>query len=591
MNRRKLFALALVATIVLTVVSSVAIGAAVGAGAANESETTTAAPADSGGDGGSGGSGESDASKGEYTIDDLRSGGVHPDGSPASVRMLGEIGFAAIRWTPAGPFQSEWQYLEPGTRIDTSEITLYTTRFGRGIDEREVELVIVYWTQDTRAVTTENGVTTEQYAANQTVERKRVTLGSGFSQTQVELRDHFEQPVRVTMWVTDPRTDQPIDGVRWRFEQQTVASESPLKSIDSEGDMWAWVGTNVFATGVLGLLVGVVLANRMLKKTGCGPGYPPAAWGVAVAISVLLVTAVGYFQTALVLSHAPWLMGVSLALIGFISYLEAANSSVTWGLFERPVLDDARQTESGAIQDELFEEHVEHRMIRREDGKWVFPKIGVLPFLARYWAEPATLDQTHLKTRVTSKGDSKHTEKFLGDPGADELLKLESAHFGWNFSPWRGEERYEDEGFVEYFLRNLRGGFLLKIAMALGGGWIVGRDVFGYAPFGLAIGVVVVLALAAEARDGYAWFEPAPVHMKKSKGAFDMEQIDYSEAADLESAKQEAWDAKTETRKQVLDDNTDFESTITGQLINGIFGEKDAEERTKRDKTVVPDDD
>jgi hypothetical protein len=226
---------------------------------------TTAAPsattARSGGQSGGGGAASpaSPSTKaggwsppGPYALRALRTGGRQPAEAPASVRMLpGGTGAVAVRHNPPGPLSSGLTFLEPDARITSDELQLYSTRFGERIGSKGYTLRIVFYHEATKTV---NGTSTS-YAADQAVVERSVTLGTGYSTTNVSLPSHYDSEWEATAWLVNPETDEPIPGARWRFRHATVPTSQSI-ALDSQGDLLWWGAKNFLGVFLIGAIVG-----------------------------------------------------------------------------------------------------------------------------------------------------------------------------------------------------------------------------------------------------------------------------------------------------------------------------------------------
>jgi len=305
-----------------------------------------------------------------YDISELRRGGRQPAGAPDSVRYLMEdgdpVGAIAVRYEPAGPTQSEMQFLSPGTTLHTDDIQLYSTRFGRGVDPSDFTLHVVFWQKQTRQK--ENGTRrdVETVAAKQTERTYSVTMGTGYDTANVTFPNHFDQTWRATMWMS--KDGEPLEGVRWTLNHQTVAS-AENRNIDDAGEQWLWALQNIFIIAVPGLLMSSVSVRRIIQKTGYGPDKGPMWWGMVVIALAIGLGSVAFFRTAQTVAHIPQLFGAAIVVIGFIAMLETYGREKRTDEFVRDELEDAKSPLGEGIKNALYRDKARVNTVRRDDGR------------------------------------------------------------------------------------------------------------------------------------------------------------------------------------------------------------------------------
>lgn len=481
----------------------------------------------------------------QFNLRELRRGGRKASAqAPPSVRLLGSRGAVAIRYTPAAPFSGGSEYLEPGTTLNTDDVTLYSTRFGDDIEPRDLTLHVVYYTPGVREVASGNGSTVARdVPVNVTHQRVDVTLGTGYSSANVSLRSHFGEPVDMTMWLSTPG-GQAIDGARWAGLQHRSDPAAQSTNIQDKGDLWEYVLFNAFGVGALALLGAFGLGNHVLKRIGRGPNLGLAAYAVVGIIATVAIGTAGYLAANTVLANIPIVWGALLGLIGFVGYLEVGGPPGRRFLFEQDELTDATSPSGDDVQDSVKQFIDSVNGIRREDGTIGLPANGIRPAIARYFAEPATLEEIDLTTRVNVDGD--FDEKFIADPDAGDVLVHTPARLV--FDPTLIEDRNpnlrdQQRGVFE----RINWTFIVGSLGAVVGGWFVGQQVFQMPVLGLVPGVLVALALAHEARDGTARFEPAPVHMRSAKATVLGLGREYDDAKTYEEAERERFRAEATT--------------------------------------------
>ncbi|OYR61478.1 hypothetical protein DJ80_12475, partial [Halorubrum ezzemoulense] len=251
----------------------------------------------------------SDVSSGPFDLNDLRRGGTQPSAAPPSVRYVGDPdGAVAIRYRPADPLSNQPVYLEGGETLNTDEIQLYSTVFGDSTGD--YDLVITYWNEETRQ--TENG--SVAVAADQEVQRAGVTIEDGYATAPVALNSHYDESVQATMWLE--RDGDPVNGARWRFEHASAPASQQVQ-IETQADAWWYSFRTAILPGLASIVVGLSAARATLKRTGRGPGYSLATWGVVSVFGGAIVLAGLYYELAVVIANLDVLMGLSLLPIAY----------------------------------------------------------------------------------------------------------------------------------------------------------------------------------------------------------------------------------------------------------------------------------
>ncbi|MFC6975682.1 PKD domain-containing protein [Halomicroarcula sp. GCM10025709] len=452
---------------------------------------------------------------GSYSIEQLRRGGRQPASAPQSVRVLGSTGALAVRYEPAKPLSNNLQYLEPGTTLHTDDIQLYSTRFGRSIEDRDVQLHVVFWEPTQQTVETENGTRTVTVAGNQSERVYDVSLGTGYSTANVTFPSHFDQKFQATMWLSDG--GQPIDGARWRFGHQSSQSAAGT-TVNSQGDLWVWAAQNILIIAIPGLLGGTVGARAIIERTARGPDKGAMWWGLIVGIGAFVLGTMAYFQTAQIITRLPQVFGAFIAAVGFIAMLESMGPRKRTDEFVRDELGDTVDTMGENVRNHLYRDKARIQTVRRDDGRLGLIKSGIRPFLARLFADPATIDDADLKTDIEVR-DGPDDHVFLTDPDADDPLVWTPAH--WTFEPelLRDDVVFDDEvGQVERILTKLNVRLLAVTAIGGVAGFVTGGWLFGSGTAAALVGAGVgFVAIAATANDGHAQFQPAPIHYRPAR--------------------------------------------------------------------------
>ncbi|WP_136688660.1 MFS transporter [Halorhabdus amylolytica] len=314
MDERRILVVALVGLAVAAVIVPVASG---------QSQTQTA-----------------NTTTGQYDLEQLRSYGAAPesDQTPASVRSLGWEGQVAVRYTPAHPFETSWQYLDPGAELRTNQIDLYSVRFGRDVDTEEATLKIVYWQEGSQQIQSESGTRSVSVAANQSVQTKTIDLPRGRGLTEIDLKPHYNGDWEATMWLEID--GQRVDGAQWRFTHDSLPAMQGT-SIDSLGDAWWFTAQAALIPGLIVIPAGLIGGKKTLDRIGRGPRYPWVIWAIVLGIGGLIVLTAWLNYIVVILARLPWIMGAWLGVLAFVGRIATASGRVQSLAFTKYYLSDA----------------------------------------------------------------------------------------------------------------------------------------------------------------------------------------------------------------------------------------------------------
>ena len=536
------------ALIVMSLVAPVAVATAGGAQAGVSAVDASSTVAQTGANNTSDTASQSSnwSAPGPFSIQELKTGGTHDPDAPPSVRTLygenGEtpFGSVAVRYSPVSPLDDSYSFLKPEQTLETDIIQFYSTAFGEATGDYEV--VIVYWQQQTH-----NGTT---YAANQSVQRVDLSIEEGYATADVKLRSQFEQAWQATMWIE--QGGDRIPGARWRFKHQSnPLTAAPAFNVDSKGDLWRWAGIFVIFPAVAGLLVSGKAAQHFLERTIVGAQRGVEFWGATLAVIVLIATTLATTATAAVLANAPMVAGLVMAAIGFVVMLGINDAEVQRaGFFQRKLGDDA-VSPSGDEQASSREVPNQIKNIVERGSTLYAPKKGLRPMLARYWADPAALPKSDIKTVDEGDEDSALAKMYEVEPTSDEVLVHTPAHL--TFAPTLTVDVDDDElldppegdgiarlpAAIEASVSNLiakvnwrflgiaviGGGLLYTGAMSIVGSQLVAG--------GLA--VLPGLIEGTKAVDGDLRVEPAPYHYNDVRAMIATERQEYTERQTFEA--------------------------------------------------------
>lgn len=507
-----------VAAVVLLLVTA-SLMAPVAAAQANETATATPRPA-------------SDwEPPGPFERSDLTTGGVHDAEAPPSVRNIGDpiSGSVGVRHKP-NPLQNSKDWAASGATLQSDRLQLYGTAYGDAVGE--YELVVVYWADKTH--TTENGTGVE-YAGEQSIQRVSFNMSAGYNQIPIALRSHYDDTKEVTMWLE--RDGERVDGARWRYQHRSnPLTAAPGTDISSKGDLWMWGAINILLPAIPGIFIGRKAAVHFLERTVTSARKGTGWWLFVLGFLTLLLVLAATWQTAAVLSRAPYIAGLSIAVLSFVAMLGIRDREVETAEFNRKDLESVTAV-TGDESKSARKEDIKLKDIVRRDGKIYMPAKGIRPFFARYWAEPAAVDESDLKTVNNTTGDV--SKKYEIDPSEDETLKHTPAHL--KFSPTLVLPADEDDEPAESpsdRLLDAAGRINWSYIGAAGLGGLAAyygvMAVFGVPSLAMLIGALPAVIGGYEARDGRLSIVPAPYHYSEARAILATERAKYREARTFE---------------------------------------------------------
>lgn len=534
---------------------------------------------------------------GPFPRDELQQGGTHDPDAPDSARMLGQPvrGSAAFRYTPVSPLSNGKKYLSSGQLVETDTLEFYTTAFGPAAGE--YTLVVVYWTKASKRV---NG-TQVNYAADQTVQRISLDVEEGYATQDIELRSHYDNAKQVTAWLERAGGDR-VPGARWRFSHRSnPLTASPAYPIDSKSDIWRWAAINMFLPGVPGILIGRRGAKHVLSRTIVGPQKGVVWWSLVLGLLSLFALAVGTWQTAAVLSRAPYVAGLFVTVFSFFAFLGFRDQEVETAEFNQKDLETVTSV-SDEESKRARSEHISLIDIIRRDGNIYAPQKGLRPFFARYWANAASVDESDLKTVNNTKGDV--SKKYELDPDSDEPLKRVPARL--SFAPQLTTNEQPDPVFepdsdeetlsTPYHVVNSIAGGLQTLNIAFLGPAILGGALVFFAVKAW-IGVPSIAAITAllpaviagyEARDGEFVIDEAPYHFSEARAILAQERAQYTEAKTFEELQEKIADFDIEETERIQEFIETAQDRVTERLesMQGIDSTSSRDRRSKRSQEV-----
>jgi hypothetical protein len=546
---------------------------------------------------------------GPYTREQLRKPGAHDPEAPASIRMLGDPvrGGLGIRYKPAKPMDDEWEWLEPGSTVRTDRLQVRSTAFGDATGE--YDLVVVHWEEDSTRVQTEDGTVQRQYAANQSVQRITLNLESGYTNQWIELQSVFGGEKRVSMWLE--RDGDPVSGARWQFNHETnPLAQAPASPITSRGDLWSWAFITILGPTVPGILLGRYAAQHVLSRTVIGTQRGVGFWLGILTIFLLVGLSVAWWQLSVIAAYLPGVAFLLLTGVAFIGYLGFRDDEVERAVFEQKDLESTKSV-TGDDSKTARSEHIRIRDIVRRDGKIWMPAKGIRPMIARYWANPAEVDESDLKTLNDTEGDV--SKKFEIDPGADYVLKHRPAHLSFDPTLTRAlttdelHELAKEEAQLEEmhpavatvmaiplafkrFLKSINWRF---VTIAVGGFAVIYGAVttsLGLPYIGGLLGTIPGLIAGTRAYDGTLDFVEAPYHFSDARAVLVHERKTYEEAKTFEALEERFAEQDLEGLDRMMDLVDIVRDEMTGKFDELLGPDQSPRASESNNQTGVADD-
>lgn len=526
---------------------------------------------------------------GPYDIEELRdSGRSEGIDEVKSVRSIGDPpeGFVAARYRDPTLIDAmsgspgEWKDIQAGETVQQNEIQVYGSAFGEL--SGEYDIVIVFWQPEK----TENGTT---YAANQTVKRQSITLSQQelYSFENVTLPEHLDNTWQTTMWLE--RGDKKMDGVQWTYKHRSNP-ESSAVSINSQAEAWGFVLRSAVIPGIGSLVIGLVAARGVLRKTGRGPGYGVGSWLFLLFIVGMFVSMIAYYEISVILSNLPYVMGLSIGVVAFGAGL-TFHQPVKKIAFMRRELGDATiipgggrvavEADGGEVPPdsinlgdmgaELFSEFSEALYldmpevpaVRTDDG-YRIPVTGLKAFFARIWADAALLDMSNIATRQRVR-EGRIDDLITVDPKVEPALEHKPARLV-RVLPW--DTVSDDADWKEEAVAGMMTAAILLAPASIG--FMALDNMLNLGSVGIVGGLVATAIMAYSAEDGWVEFVAAPIQYQRAEDSMTLLQRAYKASAEEKSAKEEKWEEKAKTASEAREERSSEQSTVTDKVLEGL---------------------
>ncbi|WP_231183495.1 hypothetical protein [Haladaptatus sp. DYF46] len=470
-----------------------------------------------------------------YGLGELRNGGTHVSGAAPSLRWLGDDAAVYVDREHTNPLRDggseDWRVeklLRSGETVNTNEVRLHY-QGPRSADERTYELVVVYWTPGEQEVARNGTTVTEPAALNQTVERKEVTFASAFDTATVELRGHYERPVRVTMWIADNRNT-----ARWTFTHKSLATAQTVTTQTAGERLW-WLVKNYVVWIILFGLVGAAFALWAVKRAGRGPGLGLGTWAFLIGVGGFLALLWNYEGVSTLFVQGPKILAAVTVALLTIPWIEGQDDRLQKFLFVRPVVTDAVSASGDSAKDAVYLELAEHTVAELSDGTLSIVKSGPFKFLARVLGGSAPLQGARdmAQTEVRADGTTRHDRVVWIDPNVDDIVDYSPE----SLSLQRPASLVLQLGGVALGLLVVNAGWLHVPALK----WL------GW------LGLAFVAVMSLDVRSGHAKIEPASAHQRSAHVTTMLTSKEMDDAATLDDARKETYKERAKSSKDVED--------------------------------------
>mgnify|MGYP000444501962 CR=1 FL=1 len=469
----------------------------------------------------------------DYELSELRQGGQQVAGGAPSYRWVESDVSMYVDRRHTNPLKSgggeDWQVeklLRPGETVNTNTVRFHY-QGPRGTSNRTYTVHVVYWQEGTREVE-RNGSTVERtVAVNQTHETHELTFGGAFDTTELDLRGHYDEPVRVTMWV-----DESPDVARWTFQHKSLETAQTVTT-QTAGDRLWWLVSNYVLWIVAFGLVGASISLWAIRRAGAGPQMGVASWAFLIGIGGFFAIMWNYEGIATLFARGPKILAATTVALLMIPWVEGQDDRLRKNLFVRPVVTEAVSASGQEARDALYLEIAEKKVTELPDGTLSVVKPGPIKFLARVLGGAAPLQGARDmgKTEVRAEGSTRHDRVVWITPDADEIVDYAPETISLHRPP-------------ELSLKI--GGIALTL-LVINASWI-GASVLSWLAYA-GLGFTVLTAL--EVRSGYAKIEPATAHERSAHVTTMVASKEMDDAQTLDEARRETYKERAKSSKDV----------------------------------------
>lgn len=546
---------------------------------------------------------------GPYDLNTLRQGGTVPGGAgTGGVRDIHDdegyfAGNVILEYKPSKPTDNDWKALSSGTALKQDQIRVRAVVSAR--ESGDYELVVVFWNQATKEIQTENGITTRQYAANQSAQRYGLDIGNGRTVENISLQSHYGETKQVTMWIE--RNGQPVDGARWSSITHTTNPVSQQISFNTlTGALWFAI-KNAILSGLGWAAAGFGVAFASLRRTGSSPrlGIFGAALLGVFSVSVLVMAA--WYQLAVVLTEFRLLLGVPFFFVAAGGGMLMGNNIEKWQ-FERTELTEAKSLRSKESIEEikenaenseiiigaseyaegLYEDLPELEIVRDSDGNRKVAPGGLKEWLALLWA-PAAKVTNNFETEVLV-GEGRIDKKVYLDPeetDPENPVPYTRAHFERRIPVWNrlAEDADRDD-------KLMYGALTMAAIVGLPYmGWQLGGQL-NIPAVGAAVALLPVLIESYGAVGSSVEINEASIHHRRAKQTVQTLQREQTDAKHFEEMEKENDNLRMQKASEMQDRADRRDSRLLVSMLadeKGVSPDVLAEDMERADLMTPPD--
>jgi len=520
---------------------------------------------------------------GDWSLGELRNDGKHISEMNPSERPVGGSTTAALLDYPAKPWVefggNSYDQVEPSTTVQRNRVMLYLRSFDT--EERDLTVHVVYWREGTREVERNGTVVEEPEAVDVVHDTQEITVSGRETLAEVDLRAHYNEHTRVTMWIEGNREE-----ARWTFSHRSSDLMMPL-NLQTAGDALMWGALSFLLPSIGGVVlawpVGKLVEQRMLigpmkdrrwwAKIGVMGGFVSVVWfwdGVAsLLVSMRWVTGIFTFVLAIgmVLDNQD-----RVDLINFRQLMTSEGVVISDQKDEDEDVDDEDNSPRLPLRATRVDPNIA-RVIEHKGAYYVVAP-GARRALARLVAGAAKIDEDcwdAIENRIEAKTGGSYDEEIPLDARSEDPLSLE-------FPKLRISLPDEDDLSVRYVSRlGLAGAF----AVTLGA---VGAQVAWDAPtLGWTALAPVVAWAVVGGNTPSCQFEPAPVMQQQAETTNTLLSRDYSEAQTNDELRRKLREKDAEAEAERIDEDENRRRTSTDKILESRGADFDRLSESERE--------
>lgn len=489
-----------------------------------------------------------DSSVDEYTLKELRESGDHIPRAPPSVRWLGENKVFVDHDYTNPIFRSltteDWQIarlLRPGSTVRLNEVRL-RFRGEKNSGTTRYIVHVVYYQTETYKVEENGTVYKRERATNVTHEQKNVTFAGAYDRAEIDLRPHYDEPYRVTMWV------EGYDGARWRFKHNSVETSRQVSTTTAGDRLW-WLLKDFVVWLLLFGFLGAGFALIAVRRAGTGPMIGMFWWGMIIIVVSLFALLFNFNGIASLFIRGPKVL--AFLVIGFleIPLLEGQDDRVKKILALQPKITEGTLASGTEGLDAVEWEEEIIKITDTASGRNIRVSSGPIKFLARVAGAFAEIPKLgdRVKTNMSLIGSTGYDSLLFIDPNAEEVTEYEAESFSLTYPDTVPQ--------LAFFFGTMGGlGVILLLTMGSSSLWLLG---LAGLPFVLSV------------EQGHADIHPAPAHMRPALATILYMSKEVKEAQTVEDATEEMIRERAKTTKDVQDQVEQRDETLISEAFEG----------------------